>query len=320
MVRPANRWGRRADGCGSAHVPAPTERCRRHPVWAHPVLIRPPREPAVGTVRPSVQSSEEEHVPGYATPRRTRFRRARHAPGPSGIRPLGRAEAGQGEEGAQPAEAGPRHGKLVTWGAVITIVASVGGLLATGVGTIYSALVANDQLTQSQEQREDQQREQASRVSVWVADSGVHVLNRSPDPVVDARVTFYAWWPDFTRSSNKRHVRDVTFNIVLGDLPPCTDTVMDRKALRFMEGTPAWTPPQPGVSTKPLPDVAVISGLGIWFVDRDGVEWSRVTGDLGRDDDDSENGSIGPGAGQLGIVTKEPQVRPASGCGSEAKS
>lgn len=256
-----------------------------------------------------MQTCEEEHVPGYATPRRTRFRRVRHAPGPSGVRARERTEV------AQPAEGGLTHGKLVTWGAVITIVASAGGLLATGVGTIYSALVANDQLTQSEEQREDQQREQASRVSVWVADSDVHVLNRSPDPVVYARVSFNALLPDF----ESRHLRYLKFNVVLGDLPPCTDTVMDRKAFRAARGFPGWVPPQTQrlSRAKPVPDDAEFSGLGVWFVDRDGVQWSRVMGALGRDDDESNKGSFEPGLGEVGIVTEEPQVRLASGCGSD---
>jgi hypothetical protein len=47
-------------------------------------------------------------------------------------------------------------------------VASLGGLVTTGIGTIWSARVSADQLAQSREQAEEKQREQAARVSYRV--------------------------------------------------------------------------------------------------------------------------------------------------------
>lgn len=51
--------------------------------------------------------------------------------------------------------------------AVIAAVVAAVGLALTAWGTVKSAQVADDQLTQSQEQREDSVRSQASRITMW---------------------------------------------------------------------------------------------------------------------------------------------------------
>lgn len=242
---------------------------------------------------------------GSGAPRRTRLRLARQRPGPSRVRARERAED---------SEKGTRFGglNLLTVGAVVTIVASIGGLVATGVGTIYNARVAADQLNESREQHDDQQREQASRVSIW-NDGGlsqrIHLLNRSPDPVADVHLSLNAVW-------NIRESRSVAFNLLLRGLPPCSETVIDTEDLRYSPGKGfsgnGWDIPTAlqlsGLA--PIPDSASLRVRGLWFVDRDGESWSRKEGVLAHD-------PVEGAEGELGLDTKEPQVRSASGCGAD---
>ncbi|MFE6834996.1 hypothetical protein ACFVFI_09175 [Streptomyces sp. NPDC057705] len=45
--------------------------------------------------------------------------------------------------------------RIVKVGVIVTIVASIAGLITTGVATLYSAWVADDQLKQSQQAAEE---------------------------------------------------------------------------------------------------------------------------------------------------------------------
>ncbi|MFD7446397.1 hypothetical protein [Streptomyces sp. NPDC059909] len=222
---------------------------------------------------------------------------------------------------------------LLGVGAVVTIVVSLGGLVATGVGTIWSALVAADQLEQ---QNEDKQRAHASRVSYWitgrVADGAqIHVMNRSPDPVDHVRIHFTAGERDQYADGRLPGHKDVVFFVVLPSLPPCTETVIDGKSLRYKEGESA---DQSG-SAEPLrPDHAgpdLYNGLpggtylqlrGLNFVDRNGVPWTRMDGKLTQENrrPDSLGGAwTGVVVGEAKVVG-EPKVRAVEACGDDAKS
>lgn len=116
--------------------------------------------------------------------RHVRLRLARQRPGPDRMRPRARDE---------PQTQSPW--RRIPWthlGAVIGALAAIGGLIFTAVATYYSAAVSSDQLQQSREDAEREERAQASRVSFWFATEAsgrrLHVMNRSPDPVTE--VTF----------------------------------------------------------------------------------------------------------------------------------
>ncbi|MGW9032943.1 hypothetical protein ACWGQ5_55355 [Streptomyces sp. NPDC055722] len=134
---------------------------------------------------------------------------------------------------------------LLTLGGAVTIVASLGGLVTTGIGTIWSARVSADQLAQSREQQEDKQREQAARVSMWVDEAvsagrpgvlgvRVHLSNRSPDPVTLVKTSF---WADNDAPSDYPDDAKVIFNLGLDSLPPCSDTVIEEKSMRYTEAS-----------------------------------------------------------------------------------
>ncbi|MBC2906211.1 hypothetical protein [Streptomyces cupreus] len=122
---------------------------------------------------------------------------------------------------------------LVKAGTVITIVVSLLGLLLTGIGTLYGALVAQDQLEQSQEDAEAKRRAQAARVSYWAdrQQDGtwrVHVMNRSPDPIANVGLGFEAHFVPGLRES-------VAFTVRVPSVPPCSDMVVEQEALRYID-------------------------------------------------------------------------------------
>jgi hypothetical protein len=112
---------------------------------------------------------------------------------------------------------------------VIGAVAAIGSLVFTGVATYYGAVVAKQQLEQSQEDSERQERDHASRVTYWDESSwwvddkerSLHLVNRSPDPVSSVHV--------FISGSYK----DEQYFIVMQEieLPPCQELVFKATAL-----------------------------------------------------------------------------------------
>lgn len=125
--------------------------------------------------------------------------------------------------------------------AVIAAVVAAVGLALTAWGTVKSAQVADDQLTQSQEQREDSVRSQASRITMWAQGGTLFIANRSPDP---ANALLVSPWGG----------RDQ----LIGTLPPCTRMEISR-------GTREHLMPPTG-------DVAALQ-----FSDADGRGWSRTS-------------------------------------------
>ncbi|MER5531908.1 hypothetical protein ABT075_46265 [Streptomyces sp. NPDC002677] len=252
-------------------------------------------------------------MPDSGTPRRTRLRLTRHRPGPSRVRARQRADD---------SEASSRLGglNLLTLGAIVTIVASLGGLVATGVGTIWSARVSADQLVQSREQQEDKQREQAARVSAWVDRSNkevsrLHLSNRSPDPVNGVKVRFLA------TDSQVGSFVVIWFNIQLDSLPPCSDTVIKQEDLRFFKVHHYF---DYGWLTVPVDwkdkagahkfKKAHFFDPDVTFADRDGVKWSRLRGNLSRSADVHPK-YVAPWVAE---AIKPPSVQPISDCGDNS--
>ncbi|MDX2813419.1 hypothetical protein PV410_12780 [Streptomyces sp. PA03-5A] len=253
------------------------------------------------------------------TARRARLRLARQRPGASRVRARERAE--------EP-EAGSRLGglNLLTAGAVVTIVASLGGLVTTGIGAIWSARVSADQLEQSREQAQQRTRDQAGHVSYWVDHSSegvssLHLMNRSPDPVADVKIIFRA----FVGVDKNEERQYAVFNVMLNSLPPCTTTDVDRQNLFYVgpygtETSLIFAAPlnkrrymAPG-GLKKVGDVE-LEAVGIAFVDRDGERWVRKAGKL------SEGEELHPVPSKAyGALKVNPPVRAVEGCGSDAKS
>ncbi|MEJ8655025.1 hypothetical protein [Streptomyces sp. MS1.AVA.4] len=221
---------------------------------------------------------------------------------------------------------------LLGVGAVVTIVVALGGLVATGVGTIWGALVAADQLEQSKWRNEDKRRAHASRVSYWITggvagDAQIHVMNRSPDPVDHVRIHFTAGefkeYEDGRLPGNK----DVVFFVLLASLPPCTERVIDGKSLQYEEGESAdqsgLRPDHAGPDLyNDLPGGTYVQLRGLNFVDRNGLPWTRMDGKLTQENrrPDSLGGAwTGVVVGEAKVVG-EPKVRAVEACGDDAKS
>ncbi|MFE7586425.1 hypothetical protein ACFU5Y_33215 [Streptomyces gardneri] len=188
-------------------------------------------------------------------------------------------------------ESGPEHRHmprgLITTGAIITIVASVAGLLTTGVATFYSASVARAQLRQSQQAAEDKRREHAARVSYWVdvqtdGTKRLHLTNRSPDPIANATMLFDTEYPGLY---DKRipATEQVIFIVKVPSVPPCSDLVFTSNDMRYTtdenvthpaDGHPL--PDLPGTDWQQFstpPDYLTIHW--VTYTDRDGAMWTR---------------------------------------------
>ncbi|MFF3691059.1 hypothetical protein [Streptomyces sp. NPDC002187] len=240
-------------------------------------------------------------------------------------------------ERAEEPEAGARFGRLnlLAVGAVVTIVAALGGLVATGVGMIWSALVAADQLEQSREQHEDGLRAHASRVSYWITgrlagDTRIHVMNRSPDPVDHVRIHFTAGELEEYEDGRLPTDKDVVFFVLLPSLPPCTETVIDGKSLQYTEGgtadqsggTGPLRPDHAGPDLyDDLPGGTYLQLRGLNFVDRNGLPWTRMDGKLTQENrrPDSLGGAwTGVVVGEAKVVG-EPKVRAVEACRDNGK-
>jgi hypothetical protein len=214
------------------------------------------------------------------------------------------------------AEEGPPEHETPSWlvrvGVIVTIVASVAGLLTTGVATLYSSLVADDQLDQSQQVAEEKRSEQAARVSYWVdrppgGKSRVHLMNRSPDPISNVTMTFTVNLPEHPPTSLSAWA---SFAVLLPSVPPCSDMVFSSDDLRYTDregtrryafGTPFDEVPRSQGWRAPGGGGPVINLFAARFIDRNGVSWVRERGLLTRGARQLE-----PQPGQLGVVQSVP--------------
>lgn len=245
-------------------------------------------------------------MPQSTTPRRTRLRLARQRPGPTHVRAREREEA---------SEAGTRLAglNLLTLGAIVTIVASIGGLAATGYGTIWSARVSADQLAQSREQGDDRKRAQAARVSYWVdqapnTERRLHLMNRSPDPVANVWIFFHSWTPSSIA---------VQFIVRRDSLPPCSETLIEGSALEYLPAPERWSgkPGRKDPEWVQFEEAPAITPTALYFTDRDGREWRRRFGTLTLGES-SEREHVFRGLD--GRITKVPLVKPVIACGDDA--
>lgn len=178
--------------------------------------------------------------------------------------------------------------RIVKVGVIATIVASVAGLITTGVATFYSARVADDQLKQSRQAAEEKKQAQAARVSYWVdiepgGMSRLHLMNRSPDPISNVAMTFVV--PLERTVDNRWDIEQASFSVRLPSVPPCSDMVFTTDNMKYYGNTgprDPWATPfdkLPPRATgwrdfrKSHPPIYVFVAD---FDDRDGVRWRRA--------------------------------------------
>lgn len=187
----------------------------------------------------------------------------------------------------QDAEPAPSREKR-SWAHLATVigaVAAIGSVAFSGWATYISAVVATDQLNQSREDSEKEERRQASRVTFWTeeeaGDFWKTMVNRTPDPVSMSIVylTFTDQpWGGFTSAYASSD-----------GLPPCTEIVFklsDQKEeiLALVDG---W-----------LRDEALeFSGSveHLQFVDAAGAIWLRTARYLKKDEFAGREGDSGAG-------------------------
>lgn len=186
--------------------------------------------------------------------------------------------------------------------------ASVAGLLTTGVATLFSAMVARDQLAQTREVAAEKKREHAVRVSYWVdvqpdGTPRLHLTNRSTDPISNAVMLFSAYLPDD---------REVVFIVKVPSVQPCGDLVFTSKHMRYSTDKNLFPPNdylpyagQPGSSWLSFDKPPRVSAMWVAFTDRNGAIWQRsgegVLNQLTAGDFDSPPGL--PGL----VLTVQPQ-------------
>ncbi|MEV5205454.1 hypothetical protein [Streptomyces sp. NPDC053720] len=142
----------------------------------------------------------------------------------------------------------------------MTVITGVASLAFNGVATYYGARVAQEQLQQSIEDADKQSREQAGRVTYWLAadesefDGRLYIANRSSDPVTNVSISV-------SRGSNSGSVN-------VGAVPPCSKLIIEwKKSFLLPEGAKRA-------------DVKV--GPELTFADSDGIGWIRTPSSLRR--------------------------------------
>ncbi|MEV7445649.1 hypothetical protein AB0O22_31700 [Streptomyces sp. NPDC091204] len=194
-------------------------------------------------------------------------------------------------------ETGHPQPALVKVGVIVTIVASIAGLLTTGVATLYGARVADNQLDQSEQVAEEKKRAQATRVSYWVdiqegAKPRLHLMNRSLDPISNVQMGF------IVLLSFEGDQRPISFAVKMPSVPPCSDMVFTLENMRYDEyhsrdHSPILGPPLDKLPTDPgwlsfgktegePQTYPPINESEVDFNDRDGVRWRRARGLLTR--------------------------------------
>ncbi|MFD6115783.1 hypothetical protein ACFWG0_37655 [Streptomyces yangpuensis] len=194
---------------------------------------------------------------------------------------------------------------------IVTIVASIAGLVTTGVATLFSARVANDQLKQSRQAAEEKRQAQAARFSYWVdtqqdGKQRLHLMNRSPDPFSDIFLSIRVYLD--LKEIPLVPERWASFSVYMPGFPPCSEMVLtsnnmryrndrsvkdgdkltkDKEWLYWKTRRTAWNPQYDDLPTRggwrDLTKIDhEIDAYSVKFTDRDGVQWRRTSGHLTR--------------------------------------
>ncbi|MFJ9098661.1 hypothetical protein ACIRJM_09250 [Streptomyces sp. NPDC102405] len=220
----------------------------------------------LSTVRRMLDGCDDEVGGRMVGDRLARVRLARQRPTPARIRERRPIPATQGWLSRVP---------WTQVGTIAGVVAAIGSLLFTAIATYYGAVVSADQLTQSRDDAEREERAQATRVSFWVeqppmtAYVNFHIANRSPDPITKSSMSGpLTYWRDDRSSHQEEAVLEI------GDLAPCTEIVY--KGLDLV----LWT-----VNYGPDMNVNSLSWdpQEMTFTDSDGLSWRRDKESLRKD-------------------------------------
>ncbi|MEV0527066.1 hypothetical protein AB0I66_26900 [Streptomyces sp. NPDC050439] len=155
--------------------------------------------------------------------------------------------------------------------------AAAAGLLVSGVATWATVAALRDQRTQSVSEDNQALRSRAGRVSAWIEThkgeyKDLHLINRSPDPVVN-------WGLLYKESANEVRIngyelermdlRDTTPMTLLTALPPCSHSKIDM--LRVAKLASIIRNPY----GDPKPRKNPFHLVGITFYTSDGSGWIR---------------------------------------------
>ncbi|MGW2700701.1 hypothetical protein [Streptomyces sp. NPDC001340] len=205
-----------------------------------------------------------------------------------------------------------------TWGAALGAVAAIGTLLFTGITTYYQARVSASQLSQAKSDAARASRDQASRVTFWIAkapngSNWLYLENRSPDPVTRVILMFEI----FTDMTSPGQPFNISVRVVLPWLSPCSEYVFKPEMIRYSGHYYDRKHLYVSFSGR-VPLRATFTFPRTIFSDWDGKEWHRVSaGQL-------KQGATGhlfewPDAANphyaRGELTRDPAVTKAISCG-----
>ncbi|OEJ29014.1 hypothetical protein AS594_35965 [Streptomyces agglomeratus] len=191
-------------------------------------------------------------------------------------------------------------------GTIAAIVFGIGSVVLTGVATYFGAMVAKDQLEQSQEDADRRVREQASRVSFWkegeLTGERLYLMNRSPDPVTNVilQAEVNLDWRDGTTTTRGWRVLRLA-------LQPCSVTIFERNKMSVWGDPKRWGEE---------PEETRLTPKRVSFTDHGGAIWERRTdGSLHRLNERSDSIKETPRWRAI-AYEGEPNVKPVEECGS----
>lgn len=195
-----------------------------------------------------------------------------------------------------------RRSDLAKHTAVLAAAVAAASLAITAWGTYKAAQVADDQLTQSRENDENNERAQASRISIWFEGeqpTRIVLANRSLDP---------AWASVYLAPQAGPTVPEERIGVLsllrIGVLPPCTRlnvpfAKLSEKRQQILDSR--------------------LGRLGLVFLDADGRTWARLAGGGLRELESQDSLEAAANDETTTWATeKDVEVKPLSECGQAA--
>lgn len=208
-----------------------------------------------------------------------------------------RTRPARGGERSGPEGGNRTLGVVTVIATMAAALAAIGGLWAQAVTTYWSQQTAKDQLEQSREDSDRDERAQAGRVTLWIAKTKngprPHIANRSPDAVTNVVL---------------EHPGGV--GLILPDLPPCTQVVYTPKPYSGSDGT-MHAPPTVLTEWTLFNSRAGTPSPALFFTDSRGVSWERRVTALKRRPSGSRRATV-----QLPVLPEELPSKAAKMCGA----
>lgn len=147
------------------------------------------------------------------------------------------------------------HARLSSFG---TILSGVAALVSVIIATSFGWMAHRYQVERDRFELIDQ----ASRINFWVETDGVHVLNRSPDPVVKWGLLFTDADPEGDTASILVFAR-----LDMNTIPPCIELILDWELMNEQVN---------GELNSTATGSYYFNLSGMYFDDRHGKEWYRL--------------------------------------------